>query len=130
MLALNTLRGIRVVAAPHVLDAASWPAHVTALRIAPDDIFAIEATEADAAAVTAADPHSIIVDEHGFVGCWLDHPELEHITRHIEWHAPLHRPALVQGYVAGVPAKIWLTDERSLLLCASPYAADLMERVS
>ncbi|MEI7618222.1 MAG: hypothetical protein WCK14_06330 [Actinomycetota bacterium] len=130
MLALNTLRGIRVVSAPHILDAATWPAHVTALRIAPDDIFAIAATEADAAEVEAADPHSIVVDETGFVGCWLDQQELEHITRHIEWHAPSHRPALVQGYVAGVPAKMWLTNELSLLLCASPYAAELSERIS
>jgi hypothetical protein len=117
------------VALPAALDATTWPNAVMVLRIAADDVFALGATIADAASIATADPHAIMVDEHGFVGCWLSHAELADVAAHIEWHLPLARPAFAQGYVAGVPAKLWLTEDGALLLCASPYAADLMERL-
>ncbi|CAB4885455.1 unannotated protein [freshwater metagenome] len=129
MPALETLHGLRVVASPAVLDTALWPDNATVLRLAPDDVFAIGATAEQAAHATAADPDAIIADESGFVGCWLDAGQLETVATHIEWHLPTQRPALAQGYVAGVPAKLWLDTDRALLLCASPYAADLIERL-
>jgi hypothetical protein len=129
VLALETLRGIRAIALPSVLDTTPWPNAVMVLRIAADDVFALGATVADAASIATADPHALILDEHGFVGCWLSHADLADVATHIEWHLPTSRPAFAQGYVAGVPAKLWLTDDGSLLLCASPYAADLMERL-
>lgn len=129
MLALETLHGVRVVASPAVLDVASWPESTTVLRLAPDDIFAVGAKITDATAIRAADPHAIIVDESGFVGCWLTAQALVNVSAHIEWHLPTTRPMLAQGYVAGVPAKLWLTGDRALLLCASPFATDLIERL-
>ena len=44
---LERLQGLRVVADPAALDAATWrgPTEVTVLRLAPDDAFAIGATE-------------------------------------------------------------------------------------
>jgi hypothetical protein len=36
---------------------------------------------------------------------------------------------LAQGLVASVPAKIWLTDDRALLLCAAAYAHELARRL-
>lgn len=129
MLALETLHGIRVVASPAALDAALWPDAIAVLRFAADDVFTIGATTADADLIRGADPHAIIVDEAGFLGCWLTESELANIAANVEWHLPATRPALAQGYVAGVPAKLWLTQNRSLLLFASAYAADLTERL-
>ncbi len=129
MLALETLHGIRIVASPDVLDAATWPNNTTVLRLAPDDVFAIGATVEHAAGIIEADADAIIVDESGFVGCWLRDDALADVATHIEWHLPTGRPAFAQGYVAGVPAKLWLTDDHTLLLCASPYAYDLSERL-
>ena len=73
---------------------------------------------------------AIIEQDAGFVGWWLTPSELEtSVLPHVDWPLPSSRPALAQGLVAGVPAKIWLTDDRALLLCAASYAHELAERL-
>ena len=98
MPALERLPGLRVVADPAALDAATWrgPDDVTVLRLAPDDAFAIGATEVD-----IDDEHAIVESEPGFAGAWLP---VEDVAHHVEWSIPTERPALAQGAVANVPA--------------------------
>jgi hypothetical protein len=121
--ALEPLRGLRVIAEPAALDAARWHGEdVTVLRFAPDDAFAI-----DADAVEVDDPDAIVEDETGFVGAWLP---VEAIAAHVEWPLPRGRPALAQGAIANVPAKVWLPDDGdALLLTAAAYAVELRERL-
>jgi hypothetical protein len=122
--ALEPLHGIRVVANPAALDGAVWEGERLAiLRFAPDDALGL-----GAAAVTVEDTDAIIEPEVGFVGAWLPFDEIE---RHIEWALPLDRPALAQGNVAGVPAKVWLPDRHpnALLIATSAHAHDLAERL-
>jgi hypothetical protein len=127
--ALETLPGLRVVATPEALDAASWAEESLVLRFAPDDAFAIGASQADIAS-QLADEHAIVEPETGFVGEWLTGDELRDLVLpHVEWPLPAARPALAQGLIAGVPAKLWLVDERALLLCAAAYAHELTERL-
>ena len=123
MPALERLRGIRVIADPGSLDRATWRGDdVTVLRFAPDDAFAIDAT-----AVDVDDNQAIVEDEVGFVGAWLDRDVVE---PHIEWPLPTTRPALAQGSIAGVPAKLWLpADGDALLLTAAAYARELAGRL-
>ena len=124
MPALEPLHGIRVVANPAALDGAVWEGERLAiLRFAPDDALGL-----GAAAVTVEDTDAIIEPEVGFVGAWLPVDEIE---RHIEWALPLDRPALAQGNVAGVPAKVWLPDRHrnALLIATSAHAHDLAERL-
>lgn len=122
---LEVLRGVRVMASPEALDAATWDERAVVLRFAPDDAFAIGATGID-----VSDEHAIIAEDTGFVGMWLTEGELsERVIPHIEWPLPDARPALAQGFVAGVPAKLWLDGERALLLCAAAYADELVERL-
>lgn len=122
---LETMTGTRVVAAPEALDAARWSEGAVVLRLAPDDVFAIGVGE-----IEVADEDAIIVAEAGFMGVWLDADELSHqVVPHIEWPLTLTRPALVQGLIAGVPAKLWLEDDRALLLCAAAYARELADRL-
>ena len=123
MPALDRLRGVRVVAAPASLDRATWAgADVTVLRIAPDDAFAIGATS-----VEIDDEHAIVEVEHGFVGAWLDPADIE---PHAEWPLPAERPALAQGSIAGLPAKLWLPGSgEALLLTAAAYAHELAGRL-
>jgi hypothetical protein len=123
VLALDRLRGIRVVADPASLDGATWAGNgITVLRFAPDDAFAIGGTSVD-----IDDEHAIVEDETGFVGAWLDPAE---IVPHLEWPLPAERPALAQGSIAGVPAKLWLPDDGdALLLTAAAYADELMSRL-
>ena len=132
MLALETLHGTRVVAAPATLDAAVWPAAATVLRFAPDDVFVIGGET-----LTVTGEHAIVAAEAGFVGCWLSTAELDDLAEHIDWPLPAaaERPALAQGFVASVPAKLWLTGSATggpaaLLLTNAPYARELQERLA
>lgn len=126
---LEPLHGLRVVADPAALDAARWVgADVTVLRFAPDDALAIGATGVD-----LADADAIVEPEAGFAGAWL---ALDDVARHIEWPLPPERPALAQGAVAGVPAKVFLPDGTGagrvgdvLLLTATAYADELTDRL-
>ncbi len=126
MLALETIRGFRVVADPAGIDSIKVIAGTVVLGFAPDDAFVLlegrlEPVESDA----------IIVEESGFVGCWLTPAEVASgLVPHIEWPLPKARPVLAQGLIAGVPAKLWLESSRALLLCAAPYAHDLAERLA
>ena len=123
MPALERLRGARVVAEPQSVDRATWHGDdVTVLRFAPDDAFGLGARSAD-----VDDADGIVEDEPGFVGAWLDPAEIE---PHTEWPLPTERPALAQGSIAGVPAKLWLPAEgHALLLTAAAYARELEQRL-
>jgi hypothetical protein len=112
------------VADPAALDAARWHGvDVTVLRFAPDDAFAVGADRVD-----VEDPHAIVEDEVGFVGAWLP---VDVIAAHVEWALPADRPALAQGAVANVPAKVWLAgdDGDALLITAAAYADELASRL-
>jgi hypothetical protein len=118
------LDGLRVVADAAALDRARWDGDdVTVLRIAPDDAFVIDAT-----GVAIDDEHAIVEPEVGFSGAWV---ELDAVRRHIEWALPAERPGLAQGFVATVPAKVWLpgTGDRVLLITAAAYADELAGRL-
>ena len=120
---LERLRGVRVVADPTALDTARWTgAAVTVLRFAPDDAFAIGATS-----VEVDDEHAVIEADSGFVGAWFP---VAQILPHVEWSIPADRPALVQGSIANVPAKVWLADDGDVLLVtAAAYADELTARL-
>ena len=129
MRALEAMPGLRVVATPESLDGALWSEDAIVLRFAPDDAFAIGMSDV-ALADELADEDAIVEPERGFVGTWLTRDELiDHVQPHIEWPLPAARPALAQGLIAGVPAKLWLEDDRALLLCAAAYAHELTERL-
>lgn len=123
MRAPEALRGVRVVADPSVLDALTWPDGVAPLRLAPDDLFALGAAPTEVAG-------ALVEEETGFVGWWLAFEELhEPLLEHVDWPLPQTLPALAQGLIAGVPAKLWLTDDRALLFCPAAYAHELEERL-
>jgi hypothetical protein len=122
--ALERLRGLRAVADPDALDAATWHGDgpVTVLRLAPDDAFAIGATGVD-----VEDEDAIIESEPGFAGAWM---AIDAVAHHIEWPLPTERPALAQGAVANVPARVWLPGHGDVLLVtAAAYADELASRL-
>ena len=132
MPALEPQRGLRVVADPAALDSARWDgpsgadgttdAAPIVLRFAPDEAFAIGAT-----GVTLDDVDAIVEDERGYVGAWCP---FDAIRPQTEWSPPSERPALAQGSVAGVPAKVWLPDDGDVLVVvAAAHAAGLAERL-
>lgn len=127
MRAAEPMRGLRVVATARALDDARWQGDaITVLRTAPDEVLALGATGAD-----VDDEHAIVEPESGMVGWRLAAGELASVVvSRLEWPLPVERPALAQGFVAGVPAKLWLpVDGEALLLTAAPFAAELRERL-
>ncbi len=127
MPALEPLHGLRVVADPAALDAARWDGPdggdaPIVLRFAPDEAFAIGAS-----GVTLDDPHAIVQDERGYVGAWCP---FDAIRPQTEWSPPTDRPAIAQGSIAGVPAKVWLPGDGEVLVVATAaHAAGLAERL-
>jgi hypothetical protein len=130
VLALEPLHGLRVVADPAALDRVSWRGDldVTVLRLAPDEALAIGARS-----VEIDDAHAIVEEEAGFVGVWLTAEEFEaSVLPRIEWPLPAddERPAVAQGSIAGVPAKLWLrTTGGALLVTQAAYANELAGRL-
>jgi hypothetical protein len=118
------LPALRVVGAPEALDEVTAPDGQPVLRVALDELLVI-----GAASVEVTGEH-LVVDEAGFVGWWLTPDEVTtHLLPHVDWPLPTARPALAQGLIAGVPAKLWLAEDRALLLCPAAYAHELMERL-
>ena len=129
----EALAGPRVVADPVALDGATWhgDGHEIVLRLAPDDAFGIGAQGVD-----VDDEQALVVRETGFVGRSFAAHEFERdVLPHIEWSLPIGRPALAQGAVAGVPAKVWLGAEAGpgvgsvLLITWAAYAHELAQRL-
>ena len=129
---LEPIQGIRVVAAPAALDNATWnPDDITLVwRLAPDEAFGWR-VGAPLDAVQLDDPDAIIESERGFSAAYLMPDDLAELRRHSEFAWPEHRPALVQGKIAGVPAKVWLADAAhgDCLLVATAYADELADRL-
>ena len=123
MPALEPLRGLRVVATPAALDGARWIGEVTLLRLAPDEVLAIDAT-----GVVLDDPDAIVEPEAGVAGAVLEPEDLERVIAHIDWPLPAEAGALGQGKVAGVPAKI-LMSAVPVLVVQAAYADELERRL-
>ena len=125
---LKRISATRIVATPAALDAAVWPNENDALglRIAQDEM--LVTAKVDSKLIN--DPHAIVVPDAGFVGTWLAPDEaIDFLERECEWELPNERPTLAQGAVAGLPVKLWLEEERILIMVPAPYATDLKERM-
>ena len=121
MRAPEAIPGLRIVAEPAVLDGLDLSRDGVALRLAPDELFVTGAP-------MDVEP-ALVEEERGFVGWWLEPDELDRVAHHVEWPLPGERPALAQGLVAGVPARLWLGEGQTLLLVAAAYAHELVDRL-
>jgi hypothetical protein len=128
--ALEPIAGVRVVAAPDAIDGASWvPSTGTRVwRSAPDEAFAWQ-PGADVT-VELDDPDAIIEPETGFVAAVLSADDVAIVGRHVDVSLPTDLPALVQGKIAGVPARLGLpAGGGGVLLVHAAYAEELARRL-
>ena len=126
MPALERLTGTRITATPGALDQAFWPDGAIVFRFAPDEVFTTAIVDASA----ISDSHAIVERESGFSGVWLDRAAaMDFLERECDWEPPASRPSFAQGLVAGLPLKVWFDHDRVLLIVASAFANDLMERL-
>ncbi len=131
-LELLQLDAWRIVTTPTVLDGVEVTTDI--IRIAPDE--AIVLSEDSPVNLVSADPSAIVEADGGWSGAWMSEGSFRMLCAHtIDWALPTSRPAVAQGLVAGVPAKVWLVDTEAetdadvLLMTPSAFAHDLIERL-
>ena len=99
-----------------------WPAGALAFRTAPDEVLVTATPDFE----VAGDPHAIVERETAFSYVWLDEATAKRfLDRECEWRRPDASPALAQGEVAGIPAKLWFEAGRTLVLTPAPFAGRL-----
>ncbi len=125
---LEPLPLVRIVSTPDALDAAAFRTDDLVLRVAPDEVLIVGDGSADGYVVE--DRHAIIVQDAGWHGAWMTPDDVERLLRgNCSWKPPTARPTLAQGRVANAPVKLWLEDDRVLLLVPHVAAHDLAERM-
>lgn len=99
----EVVAAVRVSAAPDHLDGAGWPADATVLRVAADEVLLLDALDA-----TAPEPDAIVFPDMGWVRFVAPAAVGEEVmARCATWPPPTaDSPALGQGMVAGIPAKL------------------------
>jgi hypothetical protein len=122
--ALEPVEALRVVATPAALDGARWTGDaVDVIRIAPDEALALGATSAE-----VDDADAIIEPEAGFSVALLGRDDVRAMSGHVEWALPDDPGRLVQGKIAGVPAK-FRAGEPALVIIQTAYADELELRL-
>lgn len=125
MPAPEPVKGRRVAASAMALEAAQWPPGTLALRLAPDEVFVIGDGQ-----LVVDDPHAIIEDDSGFSTVELAPAEARSVLARLsDWELSIAGPSLSQGLVAAIPVKVWLDQDRVLVIVPTPYAHDLEERL-
>ncbi|MGI8517488.1 MAG: hypothetical protein ACR2ME_03965 [Acidimicrobiia bacterium] len=117
---LEPLEATRVVARPDTLDAARLNPDALLLRLAPDDVLVI------GGGVQVEDPFAIVVPDSGWVAWRIGEDQLREAL--VGLCAFEIHPGFNQGMVAGLPAKVWIDGDRSLVIVAAVYAAEFEER--
>ncbi len=123
---LEPLLLTRIVSTPAALDTADIPAEVIVLRTAPDEALVL----ADSSTISVDDPHAIIVDDTGWHGAWMSWDQaIPFLQANCAWELPAERPSMAQGRVADAPAKLWLEDDRMLIVVPHVMARDVADRM-
>jgi len=126
--------GVRVVASPDALDAASWQDagpgpdefEPLILRFAPDEAFAVGAT-----GVHLDDPAAIVEPELGYTAVMFPVDEfIDVVLPRMEWALEPTRPAFGQGSIAGVPAKLYIDSTgAATVFVMGAYLDDFLSRL-
>ena len=120
----EVVAAVRIAAAPAALDAASWPADATELRLAPDEVLLLDVLDA-----VAPEPHAIVFPDTSWVRFALS-PEAG--ARVFEgaatWPAPTE--GLGQGAIAGIPTKVVVDAHRWSFVVQGVLADEFEDRLA
>ena len=123
---VEIINGRRVVASPSAIDSGRFPPNALLLRMAPDDVLVI-----GDGSIELADDAAIIEADSGWCALHVSEEQAtEIIAHHAAWNPPIRRPVLVQGMIAGLAAKVYLDGENSLIIVATPFGAEVEERLA
>ncbi len=116
----------RIVGPRAALDAALTSAD---MRISADEAFSF----GDPDDLRAELPLQAIVEpDTGWSGAWFDENTLAaRLASLCEWRLP-ERPGVGQGFIAGIPAKVWLPPDttEALLMVATAHSHEMEERLA
>ncbi len=131
---LTPLAAARIVATPAALDQFRWPTSTFALRTATDEALVVTVPGRheviDVPADAVPDPHAVICRDTSWTGVWVTTTDaIDLLARHADWEPPRQRPAFAQGLVAGLPVKLWVGRDMSLVIVPAAVAREFEERV-
>ena len=123
--AAEVLRGRRVVATPAALDSAQWPPEWIVLRVAPDELLVVGDGD-----LVVDDRHALVEDDASLAAIELPMSAGgELIARLGDWKWPVPGVFLLQGLIAGIPAKVWTGPDRVWLIIPMSYLHEVEERL-
>jgi hypothetical protein len=124
---LEAMAATRVVSTVDALDAMTVPPDAIVLRIAPDEAVVIDANPSD---IDVADDDAIVTGDTSWCGMWTDAATCDRLlATGADWRPPPRRPTLAQGMMFQLPVKVWLAEERVLVVVPRVVAADLAIRI-
>ncbi|NND04705.1 MAG: hypothetical protein HKN91_18185 [Acidimicrobiia bacterium] len=119
----------RIVSTSETIDIAHLAQDLTAMRIAPDELMILG--DVVEFGDWTHDPHAIVFADTGWAGVWLGSEQAdEFLLSECEWQLPSERPAFAQGMVSHLAVKLWLEDDRTLILVPSAMSAELEARLA
>lgn len=135
-LARTEVAVVACLASPEGLDALPTPAGATALRTAPDELLvlavpeeAMAVREEAAGALAPLEEDALVLEVTDGWSAWtLSGPQAREAFSRLS-ALELPETGVVQGEVAGVPAKVVAEPERLHLLVPSCWAEHLRERI-
>jgi len=119
----------RIVSTSELIDSSHTAQDLIAMRIAPDELMVL----GDVAEFSewSSDPHAIVAADTGWAGAWLDRERATaFLLSECEWQLPSERPAFAQGMVSHLAVKLWLEEDRTLILVPSVMSAELEARLA
>jgi hypothetical protein len=119
---LEAVDALRVVARADALDNPHLTDAAVLLRIAEDEALVLGGE------IDVDDPAAIIVRDSGWVVWRVGKSELRASLARL-CAFPI-AAGLNQGMVAGLPTKVWIDGDHSMVLVAAAYAAEFEERFS
>lgn len=138
---LTWVPAVRIVARADAIDAlVVASAGTTAIRLAADELLVADLRQdptwsPDVSAIRAAvdDPHAIVELDGGWQVYRRDHPSAhDFLTSAAPWFGDAEREvgSIAQGMAAGVPIKVVVEAEATLIVMAHAVGRDFAERVT
>ena len=126
MPAPEPVEAVRVVASPPAIDAARWASDTVVIRVAPDELLVVGADAPD-----VADPHAIVERDRGFAAVSIAAASVDDLQWRAAWPLPREPGTSGQGLLHGVPVKVVVRADGSVVvIVARAYAHELEERLA
>jgi hypothetical protein len=117
---------VRVVASPSAIETVRWASDTVGIRVAADELLVVGADAPD-----VADPHAIVEPDRGFAAVSIAAASIDDLQGRASWPLPREPGSSGQGLLHGVPVKVVVRADGSVVvIVARAYAHELEERLA